>query len=317
MPKIITTIILLLTLVIACSENSPVNNGSEQYKDNDYVYDPNDYYYVAEPLDWENYYYAEFGLYLPESRESIKGILVLVPGHNGNGLYTKDNPEWRAVADRNNLALVGCYYYGNHSNKQYYLAGGGSGFALVTALENFAEQTGLEDLRTLPIFIRGYSDGAVFAYTFTCNIPQRIAGFVAVKGGYFPFIADEVAVNTPGMFIYGEDDLETRNTQSQQVFINYRKENDAQWLLLEHKNYGHELGNENDIVIPFIDIVCDLRMNSLTHQLNVLVTEDGYLANQIYENYWTYSDYPYDKDYAGWLPNEEFAVIWKSYVETL
>ena len=309
-------LLLLITfLFYSCSDSSgPTGNPDDQYRDEDYVYNPDDYYYTAEPLDWENYYYAEFGLHLPDDIQNMKGILVLVPGHNGNGLYLKDDPGWISFAEENNLALVGCYFNGNHYDKRYYLAGGGAGYALVTALDYFATETGLPELNTLPIAIRGYSDGAIFAYTFTCNIPQRIACFVSIKGGYFPFMADEVAVKTPGMFIYGELDLDERNLESKSVFFNYRKENDAQWILIEQKNIGHEPGNENDIVRPFLAKVCSLRINKNSDQLITLENNSGYLGSQSFEEYWSYSDYPNDPDFASWLPDEEFAIIWKNYV---
>ena len=318
MKKIIFRLYILFflpLLFISCGDNNDVNgNWFDQYKDEDYIYNPDDFYYIAEPLDWENYYYAEFGLHLPADRQAIKGILVLVPGHNSNGLYMKDNPEWISFAEQNDLALVACYLLGNHYDKRYYLAGGGSGYALVTALDNFASETGMNELSTLPIAIYGYSDGAIFSYTFTCNIPQRIAAFVSIKGGYFPFMADEISVKTPGMFIYGELDLDTRNYESKEVFINYRRESDAQWILIEHKGYGHELGNENDIVKPFLATACQLRIDNDSHQLNTIENESGYLGSQSYEDYWSYQEYPYDPDYASWLANEDFAEIWKLFV---
>jgi len=311
---------LLLFLFVICIQFSSCSKDEtiteidlEQYIDETYNYDPNDFYYTAQPLDWENYSYAEFGLHLPDSMDRIKGILVLVNGHNGNGMNFKNDPAWREFANRNNLAIVGCYIVGNHYDKRYYLAGGGSGYALITAINNFADQTGIDDLRTLPLALWGYSDGAIFAYTLTCNIPYRVAAFVSDKGGYFPFIADDATTKVPGFLIYGENDT-TRKAESINVFNYYRPQN-ALWLLLNHRNNGHELGNELSIARSYIEQACAERIDPVSHELISLSEGNGFLSSASDREYWAYPDYPHNEDYAGWLPNESFAVIWKTFVE--
>lgn len=311
------TIILIITigfLICSCSEGeSSTESNYEEYIDENYNYDPDDFYCTIEPLDWENYDYAEFGLHLPDSLSKVKGILVLVNGHNGNGMYFKNDGAWREFANRNNMAIVGCYMVGNHYDRRYYLAGGGSGYALISALENFANQTGIEELKTLPLALWGYSDGSIFAYTFTCNVSYRVAAFVSDKGGYYPPITTETTLAIPGLIIYGEND-NTRKAESINVFNNYRPQ-DALWLLLNHENNGHELGNEVSISRSFLEEACKRRINPESHELMYLSEDSGFLSNQSEGEYWTYSDYPHDEDYAGWLPNVEFAEIWKDFVE--
>src|SRR5262245_46161906 len=57
-----------------------------------------------------NYDKAEFRLYVPNDVPTLRGVVVLVPGSNGDGRPMADDPFWREFAARQKVALVGCRF---------------------------------------------------------------------------------------------------------------------------------------------------------------------------------------------------------------
>ncbi|MCX6559874.1 MAG: hypothetical protein NTZ26_05105, partial [Candidatus Aminicenantes bacterium] len=57
-----------------------------------------------------NYDKAEFKLWLPPAAKAVRAIVVLVPGSNGDGRPSADDPVWREFATRRGLALLGCRF---------------------------------------------------------------------------------------------------------------------------------------------------------------------------------------------------------------
>jgi len=58
----------------------------------------------------KNYDKAEFRLWYPDGAASITASVILVPGSNGDGRSSVDDPVWQAFATKHGLALVGCHF---------------------------------------------------------------------------------------------------------------------------------------------------------------------------------------------------------------
>ena len=54
-----------------------------------------------------NYDKADFRLWYPSDAASLRAIVVLMPGSNGDGRPMAEDPAWRTFATRHNVALVG------------------------------------------------------------------------------------------------------------------------------------------------------------------------------------------------------------------
>jgi poly(3-hydroxybutyrate) depolymerase len=57
-----------------------------------------------------NYDKAEFRLWYPTGAARVEGIVVLVPGSNGDGRSMVTDSVWRAFATQHRVALVGCRF---------------------------------------------------------------------------------------------------------------------------------------------------------------------------------------------------------------
>ena len=57
-----------------------------------------------------NFDKAEFRLYVPTDVKAVRGIVVLVPGSNGDGRPMADDEFWRTFAAKEQVALVACRF---------------------------------------------------------------------------------------------------------------------------------------------------------------------------------------------------------------
>src|SRR6266550_2169728 len=57
-----------------------------------------------------NFDKAQFRLWLPRDAGTLRAVLVLVPGSNGDGRAMADDSTWRSFATRNKLAIVACRF---------------------------------------------------------------------------------------------------------------------------------------------------------------------------------------------------------------
>src|SRR5262249_23183016 len=58
----------------------------------------------------ENYDKAEFRLWMPQGLSSVRAIVVLTPGSNGDGRPDVESTAWQEFATKNKVALVGCRF---------------------------------------------------------------------------------------------------------------------------------------------------------------------------------------------------------------
>ncbi len=136
-----------------------------------------------------NFDKALFRLWLPGDHQALKGILVLVPGSNGDGRDLCLDPVWQGLAKEMHFAVMGCFFTdrpgGNSDIEAYADASKGSGQALLDVLKKFARQTDVKTLGNLPLALWGHSAGGQFNYEFACWKPERVLAFVVNKGGVY------------------------------------------------------------------------------------------------------------------------------------
>src|SRR5262245_52096069 len=100
-----------------------------------------------------NFDKAEFRLWTPKAA-TLKGIVVLVPGSNGDGRGQAEDTVWQAFATKHSLALVGCRFtdkpHDQNFIEQYINVSQGSGQALLDAISRFATRSQHPELATAP-----------------------------------------------------------------------------------------------------------------------------------------------------------------------
>lgn len=267
---------------------------------------------------------AEFSFWSPPATATLRAVAVLSPGHNGDGRGAVRDPVWRDFAVRHGLALVGVRFVSakrDDKREAYSSAYAGSGQALLDALASFASQSGRPEVATAPLVLWGHSAGGQFSYEFTCWQPERVAAFVANKGGYYStHLAPRAAQLTPGIVFVGEKDDGYRTKSLLGIYACNRYAG-ALWTLAIEPDAGHGVGGTRDLALRFFDAVLPLRLPAAGGGLRPLDGAAGWRGHHPTGAVWAGGDPPpagvgeKDADAVVWLPDQGFATAWAAFVQ--
>lgn len=186
-----------------------------------------------------NFDKAQFRFWAPAETGPVRGVLVLVPGSNGDGRPMAQDSVWQKFAAEQRLAIVACRFTDRAHEQgfieEYIAVSRGSGDALLTALAGFAQRSGHPELATAPLLMWGMSAGGQFNYEFVAWKPERVAAFVVNKGGiYYSALLSRAAREVPGMLFIGGKDLAFRNNIIAGIFAVNRR-GGALWALAKSR----------------------------------------------------------------------------------
>lgn len=227
------------------------------------------YDFKAEPRRGANYLSAEFRCWIPDSTKPLAGALVIVPGNNEDGREAVTTDSYQSWCREMNFALVGCFFTGD-DNHYYSTARGGSGLALIDALRSFSDQSGRRELFDAHMALIGFSTGAQFVFTFACDKPDRVLGFVANKLVYPTARPIGATYDTPGLFIVGEEDETPSGENTLKVFKNGR---DRRALWAVSTAFGQKHVDDSKRLAPFfleyLKAVASLRLEEINPNLSM------------------------------------------------
>jgi poly(3-hydroxybutyrate) depolymerase len=165
------------------------------------------------------------------------GVLVLVPGYNGDGAGMLD-ARWKAFAEKNDLILLAPTFHaeGNENNqgKGYYYAEQGSGAVMEKALGEVKRRTGTNTDRVLMF---GFSAGAHFAHRFALWQPKRVEAFVAYSAGWWSAPTAGLR-QVPALIMCGEADERYPATFA---FFKQGQKLGCPWVWRSYNHTGHAL----------------------------------------------------------------------------
>jgi dienelactone hydrolase len=263
-----------------------------------------------------NFDKAEFRLWLPLDVPTVRAALISVPGSNGDGRPMADDAAWQAFATRNKLALVGVRFTDKPHEQSfiehYVNVSQGSGQALLTAIETFAERSKHPELATAPLLLWGMSAGGEFNYEFVAWRPERVLAFVVNKGGiYYTALASQAARNVPGILFIGGKDLDSRVHIITGIFDLNRRAG-ALWALAEEPGAAHIVGRSIDVAKILYEDVLALRLDSAT--LKSLAAKSGFIADLKGKTFRPAEGAPTGTEATAWLPTERVARAWQAMV---
>ncbi|MDX6767848.1 MAG: hypothetical protein SFU85_13785 [Candidatus Methylacidiphilales bacterium] len=182
----------------------------------------------ARPAD--NFTVARFRCLIPAGLETVRGVLVLVPGHNEDGRPLVDKDGWPAFASEHQLALLGCQFE-DDDRRDYSNAMRGSGLAVTQALRDFDRLTGRRDLGQSNFMVWGISSGAQFAASMTLYKADKMMAFVSVLGAWWtpPYASSR---RVPGLFVSATDQPDGAAEKTRKLYLENRTLG-ANWALLE------------------------------------------------------------------------------------
>jgi pimeloyl-ACP methyl ester carboxylesterase len=275
----------------------------------------------------KNFNRAVFRLWYPDDYKSVAGIIVLMPGSNGDGRNQVADSLWQGLARKHGFALLGCWFtdfrHDDMMIESYANAAGGSGQALLDVLAGFAAESGFTEMTDAPLVLWGHSAGGQFNYEFACWKPERVIAFIVNKGGfYYTALAPKATRNIPGLFFTGEKDLDARKDIIKGIFSMNRRAG-ALWAFAEEPGAGHEVGNTMKMAAVFINEIIPLRLPrgpggaSSSRLLLPLTEKSGYIGDFKSGIIIAPSEIRSVDYTASWLPGPKSAAAWLAVIKKI
>jgi pimeloyl-ACP methyl ester carboxylesterase len=224
------------------------------------------------------------------------GVLVLLPGMNGDGRLLMREKAWQVFAQDNGLGLSSVSFISSPSllygypAKGYYYPEHGSGDALLNALRRVYG-------KHVPILLYGFSGGAQFGSRFVQLYPDNVLGWAAYSASFWPapVLADQITA--PGIIACGELDAD-RYGPSFDYFQKGRRKH-ARWTWVSLYNVGHARNEQfEDFVRTYFDALLSRNFDRAEWRDNFTkqsVSQDARLLNPAL---------------SVWLPTPEVAERW-------
>lgn len=258
----------------------------------------------------KNYDKAAFRLWIPDEVDTVRAIIVLVPGSNGDGRGQVDDTGWQELARRHGLGLVGVQLTDKRHEdmfiEHYVDVGRGSGQAFLDALVQLGAASGHPEVGTAPLLLWGMSAGGEFNYEMAQWKPDRVLGFVVNKGGiYYTAQAERAGRDVPGLFFVGETDLEFRNDIIRGIYSANRRAS-ALWALVEEPGVGHEVARSREMAVMFYEEL--LRLTEVGARQ--LEHDDGVLCDPKSNACGPAAGADAKRYPTAWLPSRSLADAW-------
>jgi poly(3-hydroxybutyrate) depolymerase len=262
-----------------------------------------------------NYDKAEFRLWLPDGAGTVRALVILVPGSNGDGRGQVDDPFWQTFAAKRHLALVGCRFT-DKTHEQMFIehyvdVSKGSGQALLDALASLGTKSGHAELASAPVLLWGMSAGGEFNYEFTAWKPERVIAFVVNKGNvYYTALAPLAARRVPGILFTGENDLSFRVDAINGLFAINRRAG-ALWAYAQEPGVGHEVAHSREFAAVFFDEMLTVRLSE-KGELRTLDEKSGLYGDPRAHTIQPAAETtPPSKYPVSWLPSARVAHAWE------
>ena len=272
-----------------------------------YFAQPGTVYSHTQPIDSNlaPVYPAEFSIYVPGNVVDIKGIYLYVPGVWDSSTPIVYDPVFRQMAHQQGVIIMGCKIHPRCSREAHIWGAD----ALLHSLDSLSVIASQPSIKDLPIFFEGYSLGGQFAYHFTRLYPQKVIGFVTMKGGkHTQDSADAATRAVPSLWFKGELDNNFRKENMDSIF-NRERPQGALWTLILEKGKAHDYVNDTNLIFGFFRSVLQQRVEVGSNQLKDLTQDEqcGYLMQNSLFQIASYNCAPFVKSTASWMPNQSVA----------
>ena len=265
----------------------------------------------------ENFDKAAFRLWIGEPAKPVRGVLVMVPGSNGDGRNLVMDTAWQNLARKHELALLGCYFtdrkHENMAIDLYADVKKGSGDALEIVLKKFSVTGNHPEIANAPLALWGMSAGGQFNYEFACWKPERIIAFVVNKGGiYYSSLAPAAAWEVPGIFFTGQLDMPFRNNIIIGIFSINRRFG-AKWILAEEPGTAHEFTQSAIFARKYFDKIIPLRLPDPSEPGSMELKKlpsSGFIGIRETGEIKPYPGTGPIPQISSWFPDEEMAAAW-------
>ena len=250
-----------------------------------------------------------FTLWIPEGLKTIRGIY-----HTPFNLDTVEKEQSRAMARNWGFALVGGNFMRVNRTEM--------GPALVAGLADLAAKSGHAELTHAPLIFSSMSAGTGMCLALAEHLPERTlaCGLVALEVG-----PETAAVrDVPMLTLFGSKDGQ-QMPKLEALLPKRRAELDPSWAIAVQWARGHEWGQANNLLWPFFDEIIRQRYPAAASPASGPVTLRRYDPARVWladPASWksrvptiaSTVNYTANRAAACWLPGEDVARVWQSFV---
>jgi hypothetical protein len=250
-----------------------------------------------------------FTLWIPEGLKTVRGIY-----HTPFNLDTVEKEQSRAMARNWGFALMGGNFMRVNKSEM--------GPALLAGLAALAAKSGHAELTHAPLIFTSMSAGTGMCLALAEHLPERTlaCGLVALEVGPETATVRDV----PMLTVFGSKDGQ-QMPKLEVLLPKRRAELDPSWAIAVQWARGHEWGQANNLLWPFFDEIIRQRYPTDASPARGPVTLRRYDPARVWfadPTSWksrvpiiaAAADYRAEKAAACWLPGEEVARVWQSFV---
>ena len=262
-----------------------------------------------------NFDKANFRMWVPSDGVALKGIVVLMPGSNGDGRPQAQDTLWQQFAVKHRLALLAVQLtdkpHEQNFIEEYIIVSKGSGQAMLDAIASFAAKSNHPELTSAPCLMWGMSAGGPFNYEFVAWKPERVIAFVVNKGGiYYSALLPKASRDVPGILFVGGKDLAFRTNTIAGLFAVNRRAG-ALWAYAEEPSAGHIVGRSREVATAFFEDMLAARVGSGA-ALQPLAEKAGFIGDLTAKTFQPMGDSRPPAVPTAWLPTERVARAWQA-----
>lgn len=278
----------------------------------------------ADPAEWDagpsptaHLERAQFRWWAPPEAEKIRGILVIIPGRNGDARKATTDPEWQALASKQSFAIIGCHLFKTDPSYQSD-PDGSTAKTILKAVSELAEANGHPEAASAPLAFWGSSAGANTAERFAYRHSGRTLAIANIKGTWGPGEFTPAKSDVPILCCIGKSDRPAW-VETSTKFYEQGRQAGAVWTLAFHPVEGHSGGATKPLALAFLDEVITQRLgppSSLSSAPKTLTFASGWLGDPTTLETAPAATFQGNKREATWLPGEVTAAAWKTYLST-
>ena len=260
---------------------------------------------------------APFSIFVPDEVKVIREVVF-------NPFYEKtvEQKHWRTAATHWDFALVGANLFGvrNADLRE----------VVTDGLNAMAEASGHAEITNSPMCLVGMSAGGGMSVNIAEAMPERVIAVAPVCLEVGP--KSEATRKIPIITIFGERD--GKQMEKLSAKLPEQRALGAQWAIAVQWGRRHEFAKANNLIMPFFDTVIAERYPAGVSPVEGVVDLKPYPEEAVWlgdKDGW--EDYaagigpwrlrgtkrqkghpPGDSSRGCWLPNEEFARLWRGFV---
>jgi pimeloyl-ACP methyl ester carboxylesterase len=256
-----------------------------------------------------------FYAWVPKETRKLKAAFLI----SLHGIGTIDSPVLRKFAAKNDIALVGVI--GDPIQRGCYPLE-----LMDQHMARLGQIAGHPELADVPVLTFGHSNGTGFATVYASDRADRLIGWISYHSGYAWQNLMPNLEQAPGLVMHGQlDALLDKHSQDKGVMEMRRTRNAPVAMMLEGSVDHAPVDRDAtwEFVVQFCEAAMRARLGD-NGKLKPVNIEQGWLGG-IYDRTKAgqqllpiapFAEFKGDKATANWLPDEQFAKVWRTYGNT-